>query len=71
MASLEGMSSSFEAEFDGEFAGPGFFGDPGVGAALDGEAAFADGFDDAAEAVGGFKEDGFDWAPSRASCASS
>ena len=48
----------FEAEFDGEFAGPGLFGDPTVGAAFDGEASLADSFYDAAEARGGFEEGG-------------
>ena len=55
-----GDEFGFEAEFDGEFACPGLGGDPAIGAALDGEAAFADGFDEAAEAVGGFKQHGFD-----------
>ena len=58
VASLEWISSAFEAEFDGEFAGPGFFGDPGVGAALDREASFANGFYYASEARGGFVEGG-------------
>ena len=40
--------------------GPGLGGDPAVGTALDGEAAFADGLDEAAEAVRGLEQDGFD-----------
>ncbi len=52
---LRGEKLVGEAEFDGEFAGPGFFGHPAVGAALYDEAALAYGFDDAAEAGGGFE----------------
>ncbi len=55
-----GCEFGFEAEVDGEFACPGFGGDPGIRAAFDGEAAFADGFDEAAKATGGFEEYGFD-----------
>ncbi len=55
-----GDEFGLEAEFDCELAGPRLGGDPAVGAAFDGEAAFADGLDEAAEAVGGFEEDGFD-----------
>ena len=51
-----GDDFGLEAEFDGEVAGPGLLGDPAVGAALDDEAALADGFDDAAETGGGFEE---------------
>ncbi len=41
----------FEAEFHGQFAGPGFFRHPGIGSALDDESLTMNGFDDAAEAV--------------------
>src|ERR1035437_9223589 len=50
-----------EAEFNGEFAGPGFGGDPTVGAGFDGETSFADGFDEAAEPIRRFEQDRFDW----------
>jgi hypothetical protein len=46
------------AEFAYELAGPGLFGDPAVWAALDDEAVALDGFDGAAEALGGLEEDG-------------
>jgi hypothetical protein len=49
-----------EAEFDGELAGPGLFGDPSVGTTFDGEGAAGGGdnfrLDDSAEARGGFKQ---------------
>ena len=46
----------FEAEFDGEFACPGFLGDPGIGAALDDEAILPVRFDNATEARRSFVE---------------
>jgi hypothetical protein len=49
-----------ETEFGGKLRCPGLGGDPAVGAAFDGETSFADGFDEAAEAVRRFKENGFD-----------
>ena len=39
----------FEAELHRQFAGPGLFCDPGVGAALDHEPLAMNGFDNAAE----------------------
>jgi hypothetical protein len=49
-----------ETEFGGKLRCPGLGGDPAVGAAFDGETSFADGFDEAAEAMRRFKENGFD-----------
>ena len=55
-AVVGGDELAFEAEFDGELAGPGFFADPGVGTAFKDKAVMGRSFDDAAEAVGGFVE---------------
>jgi len=49
-----------EAEFGSKFARPRLGRDPAIGAALDGEAAFADSVDQAAEAIRGFKQHRFD-----------
>ena len=49
-----------KAEFGGKLARPRLGRDPAVGTALDREAAFADGFDESAETIRGFKQHRFD-----------